>query len=149
MTAAPVRFPFVEAVHEETLTLLIKALVYCEFKLPPEIAPLEPIDRLRIVGHAYRVTSRLAWATAWVAFHRAVLAGETITEDQRPTIEARWAGVWIGSHNLADLNVPGELQSLLDRSRGLVLRVLRIDSACHLRHGTADPPDHSGPRLWH
>lgn len=127
MTSAPcIAFPIVDSIHEEAMAMLLEARAYCSGSLRRDIGSLDGFARLGVYGEAMRVTSRLAWITSWVAHQRAVRNGET-EGTAGPAVEADLEHVSLDAAGVDRPGLPGALRSLLERTRSLFLRVLRID----------------------
>lgn len=122
---------FVEAVGEEVNILIVETQCYYPFKLRSEIASRTNVECLGIQGEASRLISRLAWLVAWVGFERAVHAGETIADDLRPILDDTLGQYLTEAVSDPDLWIPERLESLLDRSRTLLLSTREADcGAC-------------------
>lgn len=89
---------------------------------------LEPFERLLMSSETMRVTSRLAQVVAWTMVQKAVDAGEmtqadALGEEHRPAARE----VCLASLPEDAGWMPAELLRLLETSRNLYVRVVRLD----------------------
>jgi regulator of CtrA degradation len=89
-----------------------------------------PVNQLRLIREAMRVTSRLSQVLAWLMVRRAVIEGQ-LSPDDALAPERRLSGHSVCLAEPADLGegVPQALLTLMDRSRALYERIARLDRA--------------------
>jgi len=117
---------FFSRVYDETLGLLIEARDYVASTLDNH---RETIDvRLAMSCETMRLTSRLTQIMAWLLVQRAVHSGE-MSLSEALADEHRLSGqnVCLTVETVFDVTLPKALQSLLDRSYRLYLRIQRLD----------------------
>lgn len=114
--------------YDEAMALLLEVRDYLAYREPIDRETLVPVDRLQLCCETMRLTARMTQIMAWLLAQRAVHNGE-ISQTEA-----------LGEHQaLADLKIcmegeaaavsslPQRVQTLLDRSRRLYVRVARLD----------------------
>ena len=141
----PVHVPFIERAYEETLGLLTEARDFTIERMAVDDADVEPCLRLEVMAEQFRLTSRLSSVLAWLFFRKAVAAGEAKETDLIATV-TRLDGeaYWRTERNRAEGPLPADLLDLLERSRLLYDRAVRLDGM--IRGGTADRQAAEDPR---
>ena len=120
---------FFQKTYDETLELLVETRNY--------IRDIERRERMRastdvgtrIVCEGLRVTTRLTQVMAWALTQRAIYEGE-LTAKQALGEEWRLSGteVCLDEFDAHDHEIPAGLRGLLDRSRRLYLRAMRLEA---------------------
>jgi len=113
---------------DEALDLIIEARNYMAHVSPRERRPDSTVGTLYYSCEAFRLTSRLTQAMAWLMMQRAVQEGE-VTEDEALCEGNRLSGhdVCLDAASIDDPRLPTGLRSLLARSYSLYLRVSRLE----------------------
>lgn len=114
--------------YDEAMALLLEVRDYLAYREPVDRETLVPADRLQLCCETMRLTARMTQIMAWLLAQRAVHNGE-ISQTEA-----------LGKHEaLADLEIcmegeaapvsslPRRVQTLLERSRRLYVRVARLD----------------------
>ena len=119
---------FLTRTYDEALSLLVETRNYLSFRQAVDAVRIEPLDRLKLVREAFRLTSRLTQVLAWLMLRRAVVEGE-IADDEARQPERRLAGHDVCLARADDLGdwLPEGMSVLLERSRTLYERVARLD----------------------
>ena len=119
---------FINRTFDETLQLLEEALDYSTHYWKEDIRGLPEDESLRVTGERMRLTARLSEIMAWVMVHKAVASGEMMAE------QAQSGEYHLSAHDvcLADNRdkpnaCPERLNGMLDRSRDLYSRVIKMD----------------------
>jgi regulator of CtrA degradation len=114
--------------YDETLSLLAETRALLS-RAPALDSRRGPVNQLRLIREAMRVTSRLSQVLAWLMVRRAVIEGELSPADALAP-ERRLSGHSVCLAEPADLgDVPQALLTLMDRSRALYERIARLDRA--------------------
>ncbi len=140
MTYGQVPTAFFDRTYDEAMVLLREARDYNLQRVPSERDRLGPEDRLRLACETMRVTTRLGQVMAWLLAQKAVHAGEMSRQDMTAA-EHRLAARAVCLNDRPELSagLPPGLQSLLERSHDLYVRVLRLDE------DSARPPSDLNP----
>ncbi|MGQ0674954.1 MAG: DUF1465 family protein [Rhodospirillales bacterium] len=120
---------FLDRTYDEAKAMLAEARTYLRCHEPADRGGMSEIEGLRAVGEGLRLTTRLTEVLAWSMVQQSLHNGE-ITRDEAADPRRR-----LGSRKicLEDDGLPGEgelpprLASLLQRSRALYERALRLD----------------------
>lgn len=120
---------FLDRTYDEAKSMLAEARTYLRCQEPADRDGMSDLDGLRAVGEGLRLTTRLTEVLAWSMTQQSLYNGE-ITREEAAEPRRR-----LGSRKicLEDDALPGErelpakLASLLQRSRALYERVLRLD----------------------
>ena len=142
--SAPVYMPVIERAYEETLGLLTEARDYATERMAADDADRESYLRLEMMGEQFRLTSRLSSVLAWLLFRKAVAAGEAKETDLVAAV-TRLDGdaYWRTERHQAEGPLPADLLDLLERSRLLYDRAVRLDGMIHAaaadRQAARDP----------
>lgn len=119
---------FFSRTYDEAMALLIETRSYADGGAAVERRNLPLAGALRMCSEMTRVTARLSQVMAWLLVQRAVHAGELTPAEA--TDEAHR----LGGHDACldaslhdDPYVPSGLNSLLERSHKLYVRVSRLD----------------------
>jgi len=117
---------FFSRVYDEALALLIEARDYVAASMGDQRDSMDV--RLAVSCETMRVTSRLTQVMAWLLVQRAVHSGEMSRNDALAE-QHRLSGqkVCLTVDCVFDVTLPSALQSLLDRSYRLYLRIQRLD----------------------
>jgi len=113
-------------VYDEALGLLIESRDYVAATMDEHRDSMDL--RLAVSCETMRLTSRLTQVMAWLLVQRAVHSGE-MTALEAMDEQHRLAGqkVCLAVDCAIDVTLPIALQSLLDRSYRLYLRIQRLD----------------------
>lgn len=117
---------FFSRTFDEVYTLLTDARDY--MAVAETIKWEEPILGLVHSQESLRVTARVTHIMAWLMAQRAVHAGEISREESREggyRLERRQVCIEAGGETSPSM--PAELRELLERSRKLYMRVMRLD----------------------
>jgi regulator of CtrA degradation len=128
---------FFEKTYRDALSLLREAQGYLAYYREREVPGLTPLDRLHFSLESSRLTARLIDIMAWLFVQKALEAGE-ITADEaareghRVLRREAWLEGKQGNDRDANApfatgNVPNGFASLVERSRRLYLRIVRLD----------------------
>ena len=113
--------------YDEAFALLVEARNYVAYEQQGEGAEVNPFQRLIMICEATRLTARLTHIMSWLLFQKAIHAGEIGREPE--AIER----CRLGGHRVCldgdkhEGGVPPRLNTLLERSRKLYVRVARLD----------------------
>lgn len=130
--------PIIERAYEETLGLLEEARDFVACRIALETDDTPPVARLAASAEQFRLTSRLSTVLAWLLHRKAVAAGETT--DSNPSADAPrldGATYWLLERNQSEGPLPDELETLLERSRLLYDRAMRLDAMIREDAGVA------------
>lgn len=122
----------IEEAYQQTLGLLIEARDFAACRMVLGDGEMPPADRLVITAEQYRLTSRLASILAWLMSRKAVDNGHARETDEivdlaRLDCKAPWQGDW----RAPSIELPGELENLLQRCRLLHDRMTRLFELLH------------------
>lgn len=119
---------FFTKTYDETVALLEQTRDYLTHALPLVQAKFTPMQRTRINCESMRVTARLAQVMAWLLAQRAVFHGE-ISREEAVGDRFRLAEqkVCMAEPEASAAELPERLRELLDLSRRLYVRVVRLD----------------------
>lgn len=120
---------FLDRTYEEAKSMLAEARIYLRCQEPADRDGMSEIEGLRAVGEGLRLTTRLTEVLAWSMVQQSLHQGEMTREE---AVEPRRR---LGSHKICieddalpgDYELPAKLASLLQRSRALYERALRLD----------------------
>ena len=117
---------FFSRVYDEAMGLLIEARDYVAATMGDQRESMDV--RLAVSCETMRLTSRLTQVMAWLLVQRAVHSGEMSAHDALEE-QHRLSGqkVCLSVDCVFDVTLPSALQSLLDRSYRLYLRIQRLD----------------------
>jgi regulator of CtrA degradation len=117
---------FFSRVYDEAFGLLVEARDYVAASMGE--THISSDQRLAISCESLRLTSRLTHIMAWLLVQRAVHTGE-ISQTEALAEEHRLSGqnVCLTVETLFGAALPKALQSLMDRSYKLYLRIQRLD----------------------
>lgn len=128
---------FFEKTYREAVSLLREARDYLAFCQERDACDLSPLERLCFSHELSRLTARLMDIMAWLIVQKALEAGElTALEAMREGHRVLRREAWLGAEVAGDLEggaapaagkMPDGLISLLERSRRLYLRIVRLD----------------------
>ena len=115
--------------YDEALALVEEARNYAAYVEPRERRRLQLGTRLGVSCESMRVTSRLTQVMAWLLMQRAVVAGE-ISLDESVNPDNRLGGqeVCLTERSYTVDDLPKSLESLMDRSLNLYIRVSRLEN---------------------
>ncbi|MBI3451876.1 MAG: DUF1465 family protein [Rhodospirillales bacterium] len=109
------------------MALLVAARNYLAYARPADAAHLPAVERLRVNGEAMRVTARLSQIMAWLLAQKAVHAGEISREKAATEFSLPTDDVCLAETDVTIEGLPNRLRELLEASRRLYVRVLRLD----------------------
>lgn len=120
---------FFSKTYDETLALLEEAQAYLTWNHPIGSERGDPIDTLIVRTEAFRLSSRLMQATAWLLARRAVHNGEIDQETVLTDPQYRLGGRKVCRDDSMHLHpaIPEPLGDLLERSLNLYIRIERLD----------------------
>jgi len=128
MSAVSVHTQFFGRTFDEAMGLLLEARNYV---IADELRPLrvaEPTDRLILCCETMRLTARLTHVMAWLLAQKAVHAGEiTLAEAAAEPFALGGRITCLDEHPGVTAIGDAWLNTLLDRSRRLYIRVSRLD----------------------
>jgi regulator of CtrA degradation len=140
---------FFHRTYDEAMGLLVEARNYVAVGDLRKGRPGSPTERLVVCCEAMRLTARLTHVMAWLLAQRAVHAGEITLEEAASEKFALGGEMTCLAEADPDL-MPDDawLGTLLERSRGLYLRVARLDEMVRREVATTEepppPPDRTG-----
>jgi regulator of CtrA degradation len=119
---------FLEKLYKETLQLLNEARSYITYaertneKLPSG-------ERLRVSYETLRITARLSQVMTWLLTEKAVMSGEIPADQARGEGFAIYGGEFCEEETTPEEmeEVPAGLRDLLERTRSLYQRALRLE----------------------
>jgi regulator of CtrA degradation len=118
---------FVERTYGETFQLLEEALEYNSDGLKQDVGDLPRGEGLKVAGEKMRLTTRLSEIMAWLLVHKALVRGEiTLEQTQSKPCHLSAADVCIHEGRGGKKACP-KLGGMLDRSRDLYGRVVKMD----------------------
>jgi regulator of CtrA degradation len=117
---------FFTKTYDETVALLEQTRDYLTHALPPVQAQFAPVKRTRINCESMRVTARLAQVMAWLLAQRAAFHGE-ITREEAAGERFCMSEQKVCMAETAPDDLPERLYELLELSRRLYIRVMRLD----------------------
>ena len=120
---------FLDRTYDEAKSMLAEARTYLRCQEPADRDGMSDLDGLRAVGEGLRLTTRLTEVLAWSMTQQSLHKGE-ITRDEAAEPRRR-----LGSRKICleddalpgERDLPAKLASLLQRSRALYERALRLD----------------------
>ncbi len=120
---------FINRTFDETMRLLEEARDYSMHDWKEDVCGLPNDESMRVTGERMRLTARLSEIMAWVMVHKAVADGEMTAK------QAQSGQYHLSAHDicLADNrgskpdSFPERLGGMLDRSRELYSRVIKMD----------------------
>lgn len=120
---------FLDRTYDEAKSMLAEARAYLRCQEPADGGGMSDLDGLRAVGEGLRLTTRLTEVLAWSMIQQSLHKGE-ITREEAAEPRRR-----LGSRKICleddalpgDRELPAKLTSLLQRSRALYERALRLD----------------------
>ena len=120
---------FLDRTYDEAKSMLAEARTYLRCQEPADRDGMTDLEGLRAVGEGLRLTTRLTEVLAWSMVQQSLHNGE-ITREQAAEPRRR-----LGSRKICldddglpgDDALPAKLASLLERSRTLYERALRLD----------------------
>ena len=119
---------FLERLYKETLQLLNEARSYIHFAEGTN-EKLESNARLRVSYETLRITARLSQVMTWLLTEKAVANGEIPLEQARGDGFSIYGGEFCAEDPTPEesAGLPAGLQDLLDRTRSLYQRALRLE----------------------
>lgn len=120
---------FFSKTFDETLAMLEEAYGYLRHNHPIADDLDDPLDILVVRAEAFRLSSRLMQAAAWLLVQRAVHNGEIDLQDVRSDPKYRLGARQVcRDDSMHDHSaIPGPLADLLARSLNLYVRIERLD----------------------
>jgi regulator of CtrA degradation len=101
------------------------------------------LDRAAALAYAtesMRLTTRLMQLASWLLLHRAVNEGEmSLAQANREKTKVKLSSIDVADEETVQL-LPTRLQQLIERSRELQLKVLRLDATIHAPSTPTRPP---------
>jgi regulator of CtrA degradation len=127
---------FFSRTYDEAMDLLVEARNYMAFRRGAPAPGLEPRLRLKASYESMRVTCRLTQVMAWLLAQRAAHEGELEYDAEAALFYAVGGESVCLDHNSDELtDLPRGLQSLLERSHNLYIRVKRLDEMAQANLG--------------
>lgn len=119
---------FIERTYDETIQLLEEALEYGTHRAKENIQGLAPVEKLRITGESMRLTARLSGIMSWLLVQKALVNGEiTLDRARSEPCQLNPYDVCVTEGQMGKRGCPGPLVMMLDRSRDLYGRVVKMD----------------------
>ena len=119
---------FVERTYGETFQLLEEAIEYNINSLKQDDCDLPQGEGLKIVGEKMRLTTRLCEIMAWLFIQKALAGGEiTLKQARSDPCHLSAADVCLQETRRDAETISGRLLVMLDRSRDLYNRVMKMD----------------------
>ncbi len=130
---------FFSRTYDEAMDLLVEARNYMAFRRGTLPGGQEPRLRLKTSYESMRVTCRLTQVMAWLLAQRAAHEGELDYDAEAAMFYAVGGESVCLDHNLDEMSdLPRGLQSLLERSHNLYVRVKRLDEMTQANVGVPD-----------
>jgi regulator of CtrA degradation len=128
VTDTTVPTAFFGKTYDEAFALLVDARNYVAYEERGDRGARSVFQRLVMSCETTRLTARLTHVMSWLLFQKAVHAGE-IGRDTAARERCRLGGhrVCLAGDENEDFGLPPRLNTLLDRSRKLYVRVARLD----------------------
>ncbi len=118
-----------EKLFSDGMDLVEETAAYLDGEGRKQSKLLERAAALIYASESMRLTTRLMQAASWLLVQRAVREGEMSAEDARdPKYRIGAKAICTGT-GTAHAELPEKLNSLLERSQNLYLRIDRLDSA--------------------
>ncbi len=119
---------FLDRLHKETMQLLNEARSYITYAEGTN-EKLETRARLRVSYETLRITARLSQVMTWLLTEKAVLVGEIPLDQARGGGFAIYGGEFCAEDAKPEdmETLPVGLRDLLDRTRSLYQRALRLE----------------------
>lgn len=115
--------------YDEAVDLMVEAKTYLSSVDVKERRKISATSGVRLSCEALRVTSRLTQVVAWLLMQRAVQEGElSVIEALSEPNRLSSADVCLNVAHCRDDVIPIALQSLLERSLHLYLRIAHIEA---------------------
>ena len=121
---------FLPGIFNETMQLLVDAHEYFEHSGRDDQSRIEPGFRTLYSCEMSRITLRLSSIMAWIMVQRAIFSGK-IPGDAAGSYALDFADVCTVDNRMLHGILPSYVCYLLDRSRELYERVLRLDDQVH------------------
>lgn len=119
---------FIERTYAETFRLLEEALEYNSLGWKEDVNSLPHMESMQFTGEKMRLTTRLSEIMAWLLVQKALAGGEiTLEQAQSEPCHLSSEDVCVNESGLEKDKCPGRLAGLLDRSRDLYGRVVKMD----------------------
>jgi len=126
---------FFDRTYDETFDLLIEARDYIARGQQVDCQYVTVGGQARMAVETSRLTSRLTHVMAWLLARRAVQAGEiTPAEAARPPYTLERSERLAGDDDPLGEVLPPALESLMERSQRLYVRVSRLDELVRRDH---------------
>jgi regulator of CtrA degradation len=117
---------FFDRLYKETLQLLNEARSYIHFAEKTN-EKLESSARLRVSYETLRITARLSQVMTWLLTEKAVANGEIPLDQARGDGFSIYGGDFCEDDPVEIAELPAGLQDLLERTRSLYQRALRLE----------------------
>lgn len=120
---------FFSRTYDEALCLVVEAREYFMGPGKTAVRDLSNEGSFCYAAESLRITTRLTESMSWLMFQRAVLEGEiTVEEGQEDRCHLQYQETCLPENEILDISLlPEGLQSLLERSKLLYLRIERLD----------------------
>ena len=127
MTGA--KMAFLDRTYEDAKAMLAEARTYLRCQEPADRDGMTELEGLRAVGEGLRVTTRLTEVLAWSVVQQSLQKGEISREEAaEPSRRLGSRKICLEEEGLpGNAALPPKLASLLNRSRALYERALRLD----------------------
>lgn len=138
-------FVFLDQTLQVAQNLLQSTHDYIKWQAPLDVERTGYHDTFKVSCEAMRVTVRMTQIIAWLMLQKAVLEGD-LTRDEAFSDEyiVLRGHTCLESDSEEDLELPPRLRELLKDSRGLYLRILRLDTLSRKR-APCSLKSYSGP----
>jgi regulator of CtrA degradation len=127
----------------EGMTLVESAAAYLDGPGREEAKQLPRSAALAYATESMRLTTRLMQIASWLLLQRAVNEGELTTEQARSEKTKVKLSAYDPAHDETVAALPFRLRALIDQSRFLHERVVRLDALIY--NGTKKAPDADNP----
>ncbi|MDE3015604.1 MAG: DUF1465 family protein [Pseudomonadota bacterium] len=125
---------FMPSVFNETMQLLVDAHDYFQRFGNDDQSRIEPQLKALYSCEMSRITLRLSSIMAWIMVQRAVFSGKIPPTDAARQYHLDFADVCTVDNRVLHGILPSYVCYLLDRSRELYERVMRLDGQVHQLH---------------
>lgn len=119
---------FIDPIIKDANKLLQEIHRYIKWQAPLDIEHMSGNEKFKVSHEAMRVTVRISQIIGWLMLQKAILEGELFREDilsdQFHILQGKSC---LDRSSETDPSLPSRLRELLQESRGLYLRTMRLE----------------------
>jgi len=118
---------FIKRTYDETFQLLEEAMEYSTHGSGQDTCDLPSTETMKVTSESMRLTSQLSEIMSWLMTHKALFRGEIPLEQATGAYHLSAADVCLREGRRGEKACSGQLVGMLDRSRALYSRVMKMD----------------------